>query len=986
MANARTEKIEIDGVGVYELEIPEGQDSLSEDELRSAANEIVSYERNQPRSITEKSGTFGAGANVALADFFGSAVDLVNQMPTLVSRADPGELAEKALYAWRNLSQKISGTPASRTRQEYEAPPPAPPISQNPVGSRRQLRQGLSALNLGYEDISDVPFNLRSYARGGEMVGASAPFAALPFAGQASRLVPTIAPRAAPTTSALATPRGSAGPPVQQATGMFAPIVQKAANRPARFAATEALVAALSGAGAAGAERLRPGDDRTRIAASVAVPLAPNLSALRYAPGAVRAGVNAVRTRTSEAGRRASAADELARAIPDPIKRSDLAEEIRGSTDLDGPITPGQITGDPDLTAIERLLLKTVNDDDLEAVLLAQRAKFDKIVAEGNPRAIQEAAQARVATFNSFLEARVKQAEEMLTAARDKTTPNASRQELNIQARKILDDVEEAASATEKQLFDSLPRNLDVEPVGTIGAFLAQKDLSQTSGSVLPTSSIDPEIDRFINLLIKRTDPKSKTYNDPTISGELITLRSNISRVIRQSARSGAPVKEGALKQIIKGINDDLADVPGINEAMTFSARKNVALREGIVGDILARSGRGEPKTSPEVTLTVARATGREQGSVNFRELREAAGFNAIDTNRPGGVQMEQVQKDFLRRLASETDSYSGEVNLVKLNNFIKSNQEAIESLGLSGVFSDTATAAAVAQRVLKRAEKYKSFNRQKNFASSSIQMDVNKAVKQILLSPNKADELQKFLNLVRVSRTGSDEALKGFRYTIYQQILDAATTKNGLISPKALEDILNSPAYSASIIQGPSRTLRSELTRQGILNAERNKSLDALVEQARKLETSVNTRTANSDMLKKENGLFEIVARVAGASGGRRVARMLGVGGTLQAPSAGARAGIQNLVQIPREKTRQVLIEAIENPALMAKLLDMTVDISGRIAKQRQINAYLIAAGLLTAADEIDDPVAIEELLPGRETAMPTTPLDLSIGPRPPQ
>ena len=138
--------------------------------------------------------------------------------------------------------------------------------------------------------------------------------------------------------------------------------------------------------------------------------------------------------------------------------------------------------------------------------------------------------------------------------------------------------------------------------------------------------------------------------------------------------------------------------------------------------------------------------------------------------------------------------------------------------------------------------------------------------------------------------------------------------------------------------------------------------------------------------MLKKENGLFEIVARVAGASGGRRVARMLGVGGTLQAPSAGARAGIQNLVQIPREKTRQVLIEAIENPALMAKLLDMTVDISGRIAKQRQINAYLIAAGLLTAADEIDDPVAIEELLPGRETAMPTTPLDLSIGPRPPQ
>jgi hypothetical protein len=69
-----------------------------------------------------------------------------------------------------------------------------------------------------------------------------------------------------------------------------------------------------------------------------------------------------------------------------------------------------------------------------------------------------------------------------------------------------------------------------------------------------------------------------------------------------------------------------------------------------------------------------------------------------------------------------------------------------------------------------------------------------------------------------------------------------------------------------------------------------------------------------------------------------------------------------------------------------MAKLLDMTVDISGRIAKQRQINAYLIAAGLLTAADEIDDPVALEELLPGRETAMPTTPLDLSIGPRPPQ
>ena len=996
---ADTQRISIKGFGEYDIPA-----DLTTEQISAMVDEIVDSERSQPLSASQAAGAAGAGVNVGLADFVGSAVDLVNQIPTIVSRADPAELARKAVYnianiqnrpenpniigsAFRNVREQITGVPAE-PRKEFEGQPLAPAMSQNPVGGRQQLRGLLAAGNIGYRDISDVPFNQRAFARAGEVVGSSLPIAALPFAGQASRLVPTIAPRAAPAVE------------TQRATGMFAPFVQKAANQPGRFAAMEALSTALSGAGAGGAETIFPGSDVARITGSVAAPLAPAVTALRNAPALVRGAADAVRTQFGRAGREAAAADELARIVPDPLDRTRLAEEIKSSDLVDSgvPITPGQITGDPELTALERLLVRLDErtpdggQGKLEAVLLAQRQRFNAIVAEGDPRAIQEAAQARVDMFNSVLNSRTAQAKEMLEKAADKTTTSADRTELNLSARQILDDVKKAANDTEDQLWNTVPRDVESAPLSTVISY------EKNAAEFLPGENPFGVISTAVRGLKRRQAKLDKWTKDkaagkevankrppPVLSGDLLRLR-NRTRALQRNPQTDPDTKR-RLSTVVEGIDQDLADM-GISEAtaaIRFTKNKNLTFGEGIVGKTLATSGRGVPKIPAQVTLTAARAN-REKGDVNFQELREAAGFNAVNTKSLGGVEMEALQKEFLRKMASETAGMAGDVNLRNLRTFISRNEEAIRSLGLTDVFSDTATAAAVAQRVLNKVKKYGpgSGRQQKSFASRAVKMDINQAVKQILVSPDKGRELQKYLNLVRGRKGGSREAFEGLRYAVYQQILDSATTSKGMLSARALNAILDAPASSYTL--GPSRTLRSELTRQGILTADQNKGLDALIVQARKLENSVNSGTIGEDLAANESGMFELLARVVGASQGRRLGAAFGVGGTLQAPSAGARAAVKNLIQLPKAKTQQVLVEAIRNPKLMAALLEKTVDISGRIAKQRQINAYLIAAGLLTAADEIDDPVAPEDLLPGTETAVPTTPLDLSIGPRPPQ
>jgi hypothetical protein len=883
--------------------------------------------RERDEEVTASDIAIGAvkGANTALlADFLGGAVDLANMLPTI---PDPIELGKSAFNQLVRITEHHRGVPRDEMTPKYERTARERefdrPFTEAPIAGRGQLRGMVADAGIGYRNRADLPRGQQIGAVGGELFGSSIAFAAMPFAA-ARRLLPG-----------------------QQPQGIFAPIVQKAKDAPVEFAKQEALAAALAGGGASTAEAIFPGDETARLIGSLVAPWMPAVQLITKAPAAVRGVKRAIQAKLG--GKEEAAAAEVQRLIPSEGSRQRLAKEIRQAGD-DTPLTPAQITGDERLSGLEKYLIgvstkaRGTYDRRLEDAFKELRKKFNQIVETGDPEAIRQAASARVAAMNDLLKKRVSQAGVMLEAAKDKTTSVSDRSELNTRAREILDESLLAARAEEQELWGPIPKNVETSFLNTFNAYQAQK------AELLPTEKMAPKIDKYIEMLAREAERGDRII----VSGDLLKLRSAIR--FAQRTVNIIPVRSKALNEVIKGIDQDLAAVPGTEVAIAYTRNLNTVFfdEKSVVGKVLGESKRGQPATPPETTLT-STLRPRERGMVNFRQLREAAGFGKIPEGQPGGVRMRETQEEFLKKMLEETSGYTGGVvSPERVNRFIQNNQDVLRELGLEEAFADTARATATVQRVQNIAKKAAIFADTKSFASKFIKGDVDKHIRNALIAPDKREVLVAIRNLVQ--RDGSGKAMAGVRHSLWQQMLDTATMPNGILSSRALREILNAPAVPLSKLppgQDVSPTLRQELSRVGILNKSQDKNIDTLLAAADKFENALNTSGITPDFLENESALLELITRITGANIGAMGAVAGRTGSGLILAATGSRVLREQVINIPKATVRQVLVEAMSNPKLMATLLEKPVSMGAKIARQRQLNAYLLAVGLQSSYDD---------------------------------
>jgi hypothetical protein len=923
---AETQIIEIQGYGRYEV-----PDNLTDDELAAVSEEIIQAERDQPLSPTEAISATARGVNVGLVDLPGSFVDLMNQLPVIADYIDPVKLGKSAWNTFVRLGEHHRGVAREEMTPKYKPTYDAKPFTEAPIGGRAQLRRAITDLPvpMGFENIQDLPVVQRPFAQAGQVVGMSAPFAALPYAG------------------ARALRAG------QKAKGIFGPIVEAAAQKPARAGAQEALAAALSATGSGTAERLAPGDPMARMIGEVAPPFAPLLLGVRALPGVVKSGVKAAQTMLPAGVQRRAAAEIQARMVDEDT--SALARQLGAAAE--GPLTAAQITGSPYLSSLEKHLIKIdqdakgVYESRLQESLIASRKKFDEIVAQGDPEAIRQAASDRIAFINEALNRRVARAEEMLAAAADKTTSQADRVQLNTAARGILEDSKKAAKATETELWLEIPRDRVYSAESRLGLPSNTLDAYQTqTHDLLPGEVLDSITHRAIKNILNRSKQKTPPKK-PITSGELLRVRSAIRRAQRKSEI--LPDYARRLNNVIDGIDKDLALMGSTkaDTAIAFTKNMSAAFREGMPGKILRRTATGE--VDPAVTLTMAYSP-REKGMVSYRELREAAGFPLPSATAPGGVEMRRLQEDFLRNLAGETAGFAGNsINPRALETFINKNQAVINDLGLEAQFADTATAAATALRVQKAAKATKSFANVKSFAAKVLKTkDIDKLIENALVAPNKMQEIRRLMKLAGRDRSG--KALAGLRYGLFQKILDAATAGE-MLSSRALNEVLNAPAVPLSAIpEGATMpTLREALVQERLITPQQNENFDVLLGKLDSFESAVKTPGALSGVLDTEDAMFELLARILGANVGAMSGLSQATGAGLVVAHAGSREARRRLIKVPRFRVKSVMVEAMFNPKLMAKLLEMPVGVSAKAAQQRQINAFLLAAGLRTSQDE---------------------------------
>ena len=427
------------------------------------------------------------------------------------------------------------------------------------------------------------------------------------------------------------------------------------------------------------------------------------------------------------------------------------------------------------------------------------------------------------------------------------------------------------------------------------------------------------------------------------LSAKAADLRAqgNFVEARRYEAISDA-IKKDVLLITEPGVLDSLKN------AVQFSATLNRLFKKNkVVRNILARNRQGGESVNEAIALDAA-IRPKEIGNINLRALREAAGLSITPTSisKKRQTEMEGLQNNLLRIMAGETRNFDGTINVAKLSTFIKSNAEALKTAKLYSVFADARTAQTKGQEIINTALKQKKSWKEKTYSSRIARGDVNTIIKNAFKS-NAIDR-----NFTLIANVVRNRGKKGMQYAIMEHLLDSSIIQ-GRISGKGLKEILGRATEKTIKAKNYGEfkkvSVEESLINKKLLTQEQVDSLKVLANKADIFEDALKNTGTVDDLLGKEDAILTMLARIFGANLGAKGAAAGATGSTLVAASAGSRF-VRNMVNnMPRAKVQSILVEAMFNPALMKKLLEKPTSIHEKILQAKQINAFLIQAGIPT-------------------------------------
>ena len=110
--------------------------------------------------------------------------------------------------------------------------------------------------------------------------------------------------------------------------------------------------------------------------------------------------------------------------------------------------------------------------------------------------------------------------------------------------------------------------------------------------------------------------------------------------------------------------------------------------------------------------------------------------------------------------------------------------------------------------------------------------------------------------------------------------------------------------------------------------------------------------------MLGGEDIFFDLLLRIGGATVGGNSVIGNATGTPLVAAGAGVRASQKLFDKMPKMRVKSVLAEAINDPKLMATLLEKPTTVKAKAARDKRLYAALLQAGLLDGSELIGNEV----------------------------
>jgi hypothetical protein len=516
------------------------------------------------------------------------------------------------------------------------------------------------------------------------------------------------------------------------------------------------------------------------------------------------------------------------------------------------------------------------------------------------------------------------------------------------EARRILDDELEVARKTETKLWGEVDKEVPSPTKKTIEAFNSIKD------EISPNEQVMKPLEGFIQGLIKRKDATleqragrgfmataQRQGFKPVVrvsAKELFRKRSVALNLARQAKATGRFNDARMLNKLADGMLEDLNQVTDASaiDARKFSKSLNERFNTKLIKDIR--------DAQPEVALETG--IGRlNQGSDTQRALNIQAMKRATESTEASEA-LAQTQKSFIQSSAARIiDPQTGQVNASKLADLIKQNPQTLREVGLLDDVSNIKQQVRLANILQKTAVEGKAFAKQRSIAGQILDEGKKGGLRNVVdnafNSKYQAEAFRDLNNMVK--RAKNPQAVEGLQHEIFDALLNKATIKggdlDGLISGKQLEDLLNSKIGK--------KTLRQNLLSSQLITPNQMTQVSQIARKARIFEDSVRDPAKLNDIMKTGDGLLNLFARVVGSKVGANsfLGKMLG-GTTLIAQSAFSKMAQKTIEKVPALKVQGVLTKAMQDPKLMAMLLEKSP--KSPIQTQRRINAYLLQGGLI--------------------------------------
>lgn len=798
----------------------------------------------------------------------------------------------------------------------------------------QEARNQAEEMNIPFTDapvtrsVEDMPDDVRPFGFAGEVIGGSAPFAAVPLA-------------AAKTGSRL---------PPSMVGNFINRILNMAERAPGTFALAEAAGAGGSAVASGVAESYAPGRPGVRVSAEIAGGFFnPSRLIVGASRGVMDTGRLALQSMT-QAGRETRAGKILTEVVQQAGEDPELLAKMLQSSGLPGVNpTSAQKTGSPALIALETKLRGESAKFSAEAgkraeeSLLALENMTTALRGTGDPQALKAAAELRSRYFKTLLAGRLQSAErETIEVAQGISTDTPDvRAALSVKARGAIETAMKDARSAESELWEVVPKDI----IGTADTLISR--FAKIRSSLLPEEPLPAIAEGFVK---RMTDG-----NGATTSGELIQVRSRMLALSREAMGQGKANDARIYGQLAEAALDDLDNLasgadrlaPGVlgyDDARAFSRALNETFTQTFAGKAIGSTARGGARVPPEIVLRRALAAGKEMGDLQLLELEEATRFlSRMGLDSPEAAAnvdtMLDAQERMIRLAAADAvNPNTGRASAPRLGKFTRDNKAILDRFPEVRADLESAISSETGLKNLERmaVSAERAISQRAAFSKLLKVETPDAAISKAVSGPKPIADLRA---IIKTAKRGNAQG--GLRAAIFDYALSKSRNSAGEFSFNTLHSKLFEPIGSGQ----PS--LMDLMVKNGIVDSP--EPALKIINEAEKIVSALLGTHPIDELMSAPDGLLDTAMRIAGARAGAAVSS---TGSSLIAASAGSRYVRAVLGRIPQGRVTDVLIEAAKDPDFAAMLLKKPQSQSEGIKLARQIHAYILQAGLLDDDD----------------------------------